>query len=91
MLEGGKATDTLRCLTEAEKETGTEGANAVLGFEVEGKGVGCCWRLHVRGRVGNGEWIREREGRRGRRHGERVELDGRGDENMLWLDKGGIA
>jgi hypothetical protein len=34
------AADTLRCLTEAEKETGTEGANVISGFEVEGKGWG---------------------------------------------------
>ena len=34
------AADTLHCSTEVEKETGTEGANVVSGFEVEGKGWG---------------------------------------------------
>ena len=42
MLE---AINTLHRLTEAEKETGTEGANVVSGFEVKGMGVGKGCRL----------------------------------------------
>lgn len=41
MSEGGTASETLRCLTDAEAETETEGGGGVVSeFEVEGKGEG---------------------------------------------------